>query len=330
MSVRLVRESSETPNITNKDDARMIRYSYGGYNGVVKNFGSELDCSTANGVFTIQSGRVVLDGWEVDLDSVGWELPVSGMNGTQYYSVYLEVNLVTETAQIKSYYSTSSYPSVEKGDDLTEYPSGVSRLLLYTLKVVNGIITEFSKKVEIIPYTLQKVEEIERRLKDLGFNVLPTEHTSTVNVSGASIGTLSVFAGSENHEGSFRQGNFVKLALFLELDYIEYPPGAKQDRFYWYGDQASIDIGLPEKFLPKTPKSIAIPVSVSIFGNRNISFYSSLKLTLNTDGTASLAMSRPLYPGIPSYDSDYLVDLNIDNAVFEVSYESNPINTEEA
>ena len=36
MAIRLIRENSDTPNITNKDDARMIRYAYGGQNGYVK------------------------------------------------------------------------------------------------------------------------------------------------------------------------------------------------------------------------------------------------------------------------------------------------------
>ena len=36
MSIRLIRQESETPNVSNHDDARMVRYAYGGYDGFVR------------------------------------------------------------------------------------------------------------------------------------------------------------------------------------------------------------------------------------------------------------------------------------------------------
>ena len=33
MGVLFIREPSETPNISNSADARMVRYAYGGYDG---------------------------------------------------------------------------------------------------------------------------------------------------------------------------------------------------------------------------------------------------------------------------------------------------------
>ena len=36
MGVRLIRQNSNTPNVTNIDDARMVRYAYGGYDGYVR------------------------------------------------------------------------------------------------------------------------------------------------------------------------------------------------------------------------------------------------------------------------------------------------------
>ena len=36
MSIRLIRQESQTPNVTNHDDARMVRYAYGGFDGFVK------------------------------------------------------------------------------------------------------------------------------------------------------------------------------------------------------------------------------------------------------------------------------------------------------
>lgn len=63
MPVRLIRENSDTPNITNRDDARMIRYAYGGQNGFVKGRGTELSHTVNGNVFTINSGLINLQGW---------------------------------------------------------------------------------------------------------------------------------------------------------------------------------------------------------------------------------------------------------------------------
>ena len=82
-NVRLLRESSETPNISNRDDARMIRYAYGGGNGIVSNYGAELTATYDNGIFRINSGMIVIQGWEIEVKSPGWSLSVSEIQGTQ-------------------------------------------------------------------------------------------------------------------------------------------------------------------------------------------------------------------------------------------------------
>lgn len=155
MALRLVRQTSDTPNITNKDDTVMTRYAYGGYNGVVKSFGSECGYTAENGIFKVLDGRIVVDGWEIDVDGAGWNLDFSKITGTQYHSVYVEINVLTENASISSTYLTGSYPEIEKGDDLTEIPNGTARLLLYNLIVVDGNIVDVEKRFEIIPYLEQ-------------------------------------------------------------------------------------------------------------------------------------------------------------------------------
>lgn len=169
MALRLVRQTSETPNITNKDDTIMTRYAYGGYNGVVKALGSECGYTSESGIFKILDGRICVDGWEIDIDGAGYSLDLSNVVGIQYYSVYIELNVALETASIKPTFLQGVYPEITKGDDLTQTPNGTARLLLYNVKVENGRIIEVVKKFEIIPYLTAKVLDIEKRLTEMGF-----------------------------------------------------------------------------------------------------------------------------------------------------------------
>jgi hypothetical protein len=169
MALRLVRQTSETPNITNKDDTIMTRYAYGGYNGIVKAFGQECNYTTDNGIFKVLDGRIVIDGWEIEIDGAGWLLNLSNVSGTQYHTVYAEINVSIEAVKLGSSYNTGSYPTIDKGDDLTQIPNGTARLLLYNVKVENGLITEVVQKFELIPYLSEKISDIEKRLTRLGF-----------------------------------------------------------------------------------------------------------------------------------------------------------------
>lgn len=162
MALRLLRQTSDTPNITNKDDTKMIRYAYGGYNGVVKNFGKELNSiePSSVGLFKIGSGKIVLQGWEADVDELGWELVNDGLSGEKYYSIYLEIDVILETAVIKSTHNTGSYPDINLGDDLTEIPNGTARLLLWKVRVNNGLVIESIKVVETIPYPKEQFKSL--------------------------------------------------------------------------------------------------------------------------------------------------------------------------
>lgn len=188
MSVRLLRKSSDTPNITNRDDANMIRYAYGGSDGVVKNFGSELSYSTLTSRFIINSGKVVVQGWEVNVDS--WELNLSTVTNTQYHLVYLEVNTASEIASIKSAYLTGSVPSIDPGDDLTQYPNGTARIPLYSFKISSKTISSVEKKFSVLEYESTSLSQIksrmdmaEERLSKLGFRegtITPSASDSTI------------------------------------------------------------------------------------------------------------------------------------------------------
>ncbi len=162
MSIRLIRQDSQTPNVTNHDDARMVRYAYGGFDGFVKDRGSEIDYAIDGTSFVVQSGVLVLQGWEVEIDANGAAISVPpNVSTTQYFSVYLEVNCGTDTAAIKSTYRSGTYPDIPASDDLTANTVGTARLLLYRFTATNGVISNVKKAVRGIEYGQKLKEGIE-------------------------------------------------------------------------------------------------------------------------------------------------------------------------
>ena len=152
MAIKMVREPSETPNINNIDDIVPMRYAYGNQNGYVIGKGTEIS-NTVNGLnFTVNSGRLVLQGVECDIDAVGVTITIDNIATKRYYVVYLQVNLGLNSAQILSTYDTATYPTIDAGDDLTENTTGVARLPLYRFTATSGIIGEINKVVESVRY----------------------------------------------------------------------------------------------------------------------------------------------------------------------------------
>lgn len=163
MAVTLVRKSSVEPNITNRDDTRMIRYAYGGYNGYVKSFGSELEPTIDQRTETLHigSGRIVLQGWEVDIDEAGVTVQIISAATN---AVFLEVNLLTESASIQTVYAGGdNEPSVNPGDDLTASSNGVARLLLFKTDGLNSV----SREVLPIDYVSDHILRHEDRIEGL-------------------------------------------------------------------------------------------------------------------------------------------------------------------
>lgn len=173
MAIKMVREPSETPNINNIDDIVPMRYAYGGQNGYVIGKGTEIS-NTVNGLnFTVNSGRLVLQGVECDIDATGVTITIDNIATKRYYTIYLEVNLGLNTATIKSEYDTATYPTIDDGDDLTENTTGIARLPLYQFTTTNGIISEVNKVIKEISYPLNDYDitkgTVEERLTSLGF-----------------------------------------------------------------------------------------------------------------------------------------------------------------
>lgn len=153
MAIKMVREPNETPNISNIDDIIPMRYAYGNQNGYVIGKGNEIS-NTVNGLnFTVNSGRLVLQGVECDIDASGVTVTIDNIATKRYYTVYLQVNLGTNTATVLATYDTASYPTLPTSDDLTENSTGIAYLGLYHFTATGGIISEIDKIVENVKYT---------------------------------------------------------------------------------------------------------------------------------------------------------------------------------
>ena len=153
MAIKMVREPSETPNINNIDDIVPMRYAYGNQNGYVIGKGNEISNSVSGLNFTVNSGRLVLQGVECDIDATGVTITIDNIATKRYYTVYLEVNLGLNIASIKDEYDTATYPTIETGDDLTANSTGIARMVLYKFTATSGVIGEVNKVVESIKYT---------------------------------------------------------------------------------------------------------------------------------------------------------------------------------
>lgn len=152
MAIKMVRGPSDTPNIRNIDDIVPIRYAYGGQNGFVIGKGTEISNTVVGSNFTLNSGRLVLQGVECDIDATGVTITIDNVATQRYYTVYLEVNLALNTASIKSENDTAAYPTIDSGDDLTENTTGIARLPLYRFTAINGIVGDVNKVVESVQY----------------------------------------------------------------------------------------------------------------------------------------------------------------------------------
>lgn len=329
MALRLVRQTSETPNVTNKDDTIMTRYAYGGYNGIVKALGNECGYTVDGGTFKVLDGRICLDGWEVEVGAEGVLLDLSSLAGFQYYSIYLEVNVLTETAEIKSPYLTGTYPEIEKGDDLTEVPNGTARLLLYNVKVENGIIKEVVKKFSLIEHTKTLIEQLDARLKQQGFSRASVENMGIVLTNNWTDAYPSHISGLLTYVDQKPSGEIVKSGLISWLRHLEFysyrSSGVAEfsDSTFTLKVFESTPAKIPEKFLPKNNLEIKanllhwVSSYVQVGGSYiqvDTQQSASITLTLSKDGSLSLPEKTIQYSRTepPLWDSSHPIGIRID------------------
>lgn len=297
MAIKMVREPSETPNINNIDDIVPMRYAYGGQNGYVIGKGTEIS-NTVNGLnFTINSGRLVLQGVECDIDAVGVTITIDNIATKRYYVVYLQVNLGLNSAQILSSYDTATYPTIDAGDDLTENTTGVARLPLYRFTATSGVISEVNKVVKSVKYinenfiknvkvdnAVQADNSITQAQSDNSTKIATTAYVRTAienvkNIVSGNIG-ISVSYTSIAANQVKRQVNFVIGELtFEDSNATRYTSG-------------TIVIGnIPENFRPKTTYNCYCIASDWVASGALIAYTCSISTNGNisvTSGTSAV------------------------------------------
>lgn len=290
MAIEMVRVPSETPNISNTDDFVGLRYAYGNQNGYVINKGLECSFTPLSAKFRINSGRLVLQGVEVDIDANGVEVAIDNVANTQYHTVYLKVDLSTNEAKILTMSDTSTYPTIESGDDLTQNTTGIAKMELYHFDATSGVISNVQNIVEKIEYTGTALVDydiskgtVEERLDALGF-----KQSAIANKDWAVGGRTFVTKQPYVQENILqRQGNYVILRLFI--------PGATptyESQFfmldtdpmsstYYAGTIATI----PENFRPKTK------ITNHMYWLAGPSAYTNFDVVINTDGNITIRYS---------------------------------------
>ena len=266
MAIKMVREPSETANITNIDDIIPFRHAYGNINGYVKNRANELSYTVNGSNFVLNSGRVVLQGVECDIDASGVTITVDNIAETRYYVIYLKVNLGTNTATIQSDFSTSTYPTISAGDDLIQNTSGVANLVLYKFTALSGVISNVTKVVSAIPYPLQGYDgtkgTIEERLTNLGFK------QGSIQLASGITAITNVLK---------RQGNYVLGTLRLPADVPNAPY------------QSPLIGTVPSDFLPKEQYYSRPTLTISYGSSGSYTEYTlASDLSIATNGEVSV------------------------------------------
>lgn len=162
MGIKIVREPSETPNINNTDDFVPFRYAYGNQDGYVIGKGNEVNIEQVdtNSVL-IKSGRFVVQGVEVDINANGEAVDFDDVpqNSDVFVTVYAEVSLATNSANIQKVFDTVDYPVIDKGDDLTHITNGTANIEIAHVKLSNGSIVSVNKVIKAIEYSINNTKD---------------------------------------------------------------------------------------------------------------------------------------------------------------------------
>lgn len=311
MAISMVRKPSETPNITNIDDIIPFRYAYGNQSGYVISRGAEVSHTVNGNQFTVNSGRLVIQGVESDIDANGITLTIDSVSETRYYAVYHEINLATNTSNIKVEFDTATYPNITEGDDLTANSSGTARLVLYNFIAQNGVISGVDKKVKAIDYTGTALVgydnskgTVEDRLTKLGFKQgeLVIDTSILTNETSIALNTLK------------RQGNYV-IGDFS----ISTSSTGIVDNIYQLSsttEQQSKCINIPKEFRPAKDTAISVYTTYRTMQGLNfndVSYFQSIKVT--EDG----------YLPIPNEPNDYGVSYYVRTIKIHFGYEASPL-----
>ena len=256
MSINLIRKNSDTPNIRNIDDARIMRYATYGKSGIIKDYGEEVALSQgASNILHIGTGEIVHQGWQVEIASSGEDITLDNRDSVEYYTIYLEINLLiasNQTARILSMKANNTYPIIDPGDDLTQTPTGTSRVEIAHIMLIPATsIFAITPLLQVMPYYPTYSLEagyassdhskgtIEQRLTDLGFK------QGSLVVSGSGYSSLSIPTNS-----LVKQGQMVRCDLSANI--VDSSSGF------------NLTITTPTQFIPNTTQRITIEIVVDV------------------------------------------------------------------
>lgn len=305
MAIEMVRIPSETPNISNTDDFVGLRYAYGNQNGYVIGKGQECSYTINGSKFRVNSGRLVLQGVECDIDANGVEITIDNVATKKYYTVYLQVNLGANETKILAMSDTSSYPTIESGNDLTQSTTGTATMELYHFEATSGVISNVQKLVQKIDYTGTALVgydiskgTVEERLDALGFK------QSTITNKNWVIGRQPWLNQQPyTSENSLqRQGNYVNLRLNIPR-FDNYSP--KRQQVYVFTERDSkgyheVIATVPENFRPKTNIINDMCVLVE-FTSSSEQAYEMATVEITTDGNIVVNTTAYQIQGIAIY-----------------------------
>ncbi|MGN1200851.1 MAG: hypothetical protein ACI4R8_01115 [Candidatus Caccovivens sp.] len=257
--INLIRKSSDTPNIQNYDDIRAFKYAGCGQNGVVKDYLNACGYEISGQNFTIKSGEIILDGWQVGIDTSGWTGTINNLSGTVYYTVYLEIDTSitgSETAKIIMTYDTVTYPQIDIGQNLSTTNMGIGRLVLYHFQAIDNVILNVQQVFKLLDgeafiakYASSDYSKgtIEERLTNLGFRkgsfIVKDISTVSVDGNGEPYGTVQLT--TEINEIK-RQGNYCIANLKLQFTLTRNPNYSSSSSSY----SLAAEVNVPEEFRP--------------------------------------------------------------------------------
>lgn len=194
MALRLTREVSETPNISNRDDACMARYAYGGYDGIIQHIGEECMLTLQSSKMHVGSGRLVIQGWEVDVEPEDFDLSWVA-DPKQYTYLCVKIDLLLEAASWVLV-STSDNILAPYGDDLTQNSAGARVTPVYRWNSLNGsdpvvVLSHIEYDSEFAKNIHDKITEIEdiiqNHQKQLGDHVIDFSSEGVLKIDGEQI-----------------------------------------------------------------------------------------------------------------------------------------------
>lgn len=291
--INLIRKSSDTPNIQNYDDIRAFKYASCGQNGVVKNYLNSCGYEISGQSFTIKSGEIILDGWQVGIDTSGWTGTINNLSGTVYYTVYLEVDTSitgSETAKIAMTYDTVTYPVIDAGQNLSTTNMGIGRIALYHFQAVDNVISNVQAVFELLDgevfiakYASSDYSKgtIEERLTNLGFKQGSFNIINNSYMTPEGIGTVLLVeqANAIVRQGNYCIGNFAfNLSSQRNPDYTG---SSSSSATHW-----RVEITIPEEFRPKEDCKIGVILNPNGVGVDTLGQWAAW-LILHPDGTTT-------------------------------------------